>query len=107
MGVVMKELDVNSFDNVIKSSSLCLVDFWADWCIPCKRVAPILEELSKEYEGKVEFFKLNVDENPEIASKYRITSIPTMLIFKNGEPVDKIVGALPKQNIKQVIDSHL
>lgn len=103
----MKELDVNSFDKAISESSMCLVDFWADWCIPCRRVAPILEELSKEYEGKVEFYKLNVDENPEVASKYKITSIPTMLIFKDGQPVDKIVGALPKQNIKKVIDKNL
>ncbi len=103
----MKELDVNTFESAIKSSKVCLVDFWADWCIPCKRVAPVLEELSKEYEGKIEFFKVNVDDNPELASKYRISSIPTMVIFKEGEPVDKIVGALPKQNIKQVLDAVL
>ncbi|MFN4245566.1 MAG: thioredoxin [Brevinematia bacterium] len=103
----MRDLDIHSFEETVKSSKVCLVDFWADWCVPCKRVAPILEELSKEYEGKVEFFKVNVDENPEIASKYRISSIPTMIIFKNGEPVDKITGALPKQTIKQTLDANL
>lgn len=103
----MKELDASSFDKAISESPICLVDFWADWCIPCRRVAPILEELSKEYEGRVEFYKLNVDENPEIASKYKITSIPTMIIFKEGQPIDKIVGALPKQSIKEKIDKNL
>ncbi|MCX8029003.1 MAG: thioredoxin [Brevinematales bacterium] len=103
----MKELDTNTFEETINKSPICLVDFWAEWCVPCKRIAPILEELSKEYEGKVEFFKINVDENPEIASKYKITSIPTLLFFKNGQPVDKAVGALPKQNIKQFIDTNL
>jgi len=103
----MKELDANTFDKAIQEAKTALVDFWADWCVPCKRVAPILEELSEEYKGKVEFFKLNVDENPEIASKMKIVSIPTMIIFKDGKPVDKIVGALPKQSIKEAIDRNL
>lgn len=103
----MKDLDVTTFDTEISSTDICLVDFWADWCVPCKRVHPILEELDKEYAGKVKFFKVNVDENPELASKFKITSVPTMMVFKNGEPVDKIVGALPKNNIKSVIDKNL
>jgi thioredoxin 1 len=103
----MKELDANTFDKAIQEAKITLVDFWADWCVPCKRVAPILEELSEEYKGKVEFFKLNVDENPEIASKMKIVSIPTIIIFKDGKPVDKIVGALPKQSIKEAIERNL
>jgi len=103
----VKELDSNTFDKAIQEAKVALVDFWADWCVPCKRVAPILEDLSEEYKGKVEFFKLNVDENPEIASKMRIVSIPTIVIFKDGKPVDKIVGALPKQSIKEAIDRNL
>uniref|UniRef100_A0A7V4KCU4 Thioredoxin n=1 Tax=Fervidobacterium pennivorans TaxID=93466 RepID=A0A7V4KCU4_FERPE len=103
----MKDLDANTFDKAIQEAKFAVVDFWADWCVPCKRVAPILEELSEEYKGKVEFFKLNVDENPEIASKMKIISIPTMIIFKEGKPVDKIVGALPKQSIKEAIDRNL
>ncbi|MGC8964810.1 MAG: thioredoxin [Brevinematia bacterium] len=103
----MKDLDISSFDSEVSQSEICLVDFWAEWCIPCKRVHPILEELDKEYNGKVKFFKVNVDENPELASKFKVVSIPTMIIFKKGEPIDKVVGALPKNNIKSVIDKHL
>ncbi len=104
----MKELDVNTFDKEISSNSnLVVVDFWAEWCVPCRRVAPILEELSMEYSGKVSFYKVNVDENPELASKYKISSIPTMVVFKDGQPIDKIIGALPKNTIKESIDKHL
>ncbi|MEN2997811.1 MAG: thioredoxin [Brevinematia bacterium] len=103
----MRELNVTSFDDTVNRSPLCIVDFWAEWCIPCKIISPILDELSEEYKGRVDFFKVNVDDNPELASKFRITSIPTILIFRYGEPIDKMVGALPKQNIKQVLDSYL
>lgn len=86
---------------------LVMVDFWAVWCGPCQMVAPIVEELAKEYEGKLKVMKLNTDEVPEIAGKFQIMSIPTILFFKNGQPVEKIVGARPKPQFKQVIDSLL
>lgn len=87
--------------------ALVMVDFWAVWCGPCQMVAPIVEELAKEYEGKLKVMKLNTDEVPEIAGKFQIMSIPTILFFRNGQPVEKIVGARPKTQFKQVIDSLL
>ena len=93
--------------DVIKHEGLVLVDFWAVWCGPCKMIAPTIEELSKEYEGKLKVVKLNTDENPDIASKYKIMGIPTLIFFKNGEKVDQMVGAVPKPQIKSKIDSFL
>lgn len=101
----MKVDEANWDTEVLKASEPVLVDFWAVWCGPCQMVAPIVEELAGEYEGKLKVVKLNTDENPEIAGRYQIMSIPTILFFKNGEPVEKLVGARPKQQFKQVIDS--
>ena len=84
-----------------------LVDFWAEWCAPCKMVAPVLDDLSMEYDGKVKFTKVDVDTNPETAMKYGIRSIPTLLVFKGGSPVDQVVGAVPKAVIKKCLDSAL
>jgi thioredoxin 1 len=84
-----------------------LVDFWATWCGPCKAVAPILEELSKEYEGKARIGKLDVDSSPTIAAKYGIMSIPTLLLFKGGEPAEQIVGAQPREAIAGMLQRHL
>ena len=84
-----------------------LVDFWADWCAPCKMIAPIVEELSQEYDGKLDFAKLDVDASPTTAMSYGVRSIPTLLIFKGGKPVDQIVGAVPKGVLKKKIDSAL
>lgn len=92
---------------VLQSPQLVMVDFWAVWCGPCQMVAPIVEELAKEYEGKLKVMKLNTDEAPEVAGRYQIMSIPTILFFKNGEPVEKIVGARPKPQFKQIIDTLL
>ena len=89
-------LDDSSFIPTVKKYPLVVVDCWAPWCAPCRMVAPIIDELAREYAGKVVFGKLNVDENPRIASEFAIMAIPTMFIFKNGEPVDVIQGALPK-----------
>ena len=89
-------MDDNSFVKMVQKYPLIVVDCWAPWCGPCRMVAPIMDELAKEYAGKVVFGKLNVDENPKIASEFAIMAIPTLFIFKNGEPVDVIQGALPK-----------
>ena len=84
-----------------------LVDFWAEWCGPCRMLAPVLEKLAGEYDGKIRFGKLNVDENRQTAAKYGIRSIPTMIIFKNGQIHDQIVGALPEDKLRQRLDAAL
>ncbi len=89
-------MDDASFVETVRKYPLIIVDCWAAWCGPCKMVAPVIDELAKEYAGKVVFGKLNVDENPKIASEFGIMAIPTLFIFKNGEPVDVIQGAMPK-----------
>ena len=105
--LVAQATTVNWEAEVDQTDALVMVDFWAVWCGPCQMVAPIVEELAKEYEGKLKVMKLNTDEVPEIASKFQIMSIPTILFFKKGQPVEKIVGARPKPQFKQVIDSLL
>lgn len=98
----------NNFNSEILQSRIpVLVDFWAPWCGPCRKVSPIVEELAKEYEGKVKVGKLNVDENQQTAGKYGIMSIPSLLIFKNGEPVKTIMGAQGKENLKRKIEEVL
>jgi len=92
---------------VIKAQGLVMVDFWAAWCAPCRIISPTVEELSKEYAGKMKFLKLNTDESPDIASKYNIMGIPTLMFFKDGNKIDAIVGAIPKQQLKAKIDSLL
>lgn len=107
MGNALK-VDESSWDaQVMKSPGLVMVDFWAVWCGPCQMVAPIVDELAVEYKDKVKVMKLNTDENPEIAGKYQVMSIPTILIFKNGQPVERLVGAMPKRKFKEVLDSLL
>lgn len=92
---------------VLNSQVPVLVDFWAEWCGPCRMIGPLVEELSVEYAGKASIGKLNVDENTAVSTKYGIRSIPTILIFKGGEVVDKIVGAVPKNMIAQKIEAQL
>ncbi|HYW35363.1 MAG TPA: thioredoxin TrxA [Balneolaceae bacterium] len=107
MGKALEFTD-DSFENdVLKADKPVLVDFWAEWCGPCRMVGPIVEEMAGEYEGKAKIGKVNVDENAGIATKYGIRSIPSLLIFKNGEVVDQIVGAVPKKQLKKQLDAQV
>ena len=92
---------------VLNSANSVFVDFWAEWCGPCRSVSPVVEDLSSEYDGKVDFVKINVDENGELAQKYNVFSIPNLAIFKNGEIVSQKVGASTKESFKIMIDSSL
>jgi thioredoxin 1 len=92
---------------VLKGAGLVMVDFWAVWCGPCRIIAPVVDELAQEYEGRMRVVKLNTDENQDVASRYQIMGIPTLLFFKDGKPVDKIVGAAAKKQFKDKIDSLL
>ena len=94
-------------EQVEKSTIPVLVDFWADWCMPCKIVAPIVDELAEEYDGRVAFTKIDVDSEPNIAMKFGIRSIPTLLVFKDGSPVDQVVGAVPKAVLKKRLENAL
>lgn len=97
--------DANFEEKVLNSGKVALVDFWAEWCGPCRMIGPSVEELSKEYEGKAVVGKLNVDHNQGVAAQFGIRSIPTLLFFKNGELVDKQVGVVPKQVLQQKLEA--
>jgi len=99
--------DGNFEGEVLKSDIPVLVDFWAEWCAPCKLIEPIVEQIGAEYAGKVKIGKLDVDSNPQISMQYNIRSIPTLLIFKNGQPVEQIIGAVPKNVIVDKLSAHL
>ena len=99
--------DSNFETEVLKSDKLTVVDFWAEWCGPCRAIGPVIEELAKHYEGKVNIGKLNVDNNSGVSTNFGITSIPAILFFKNGQVVDKQIGAVPKSVIEKKIQSHL
>ena len=102
------EIEEAKFDEVVLKAKLpVLVDFWAPWCGPCRMVAPVVEELSKEYDGKVSFVKVNTDDNQNIARKYNVMSIPTLILFKNGQPVSNMVGFRPKAELKKGLDAAL
>jgi thioredoxin 1 len=108
-GDMMKEItSTQQFEEeVLNSSKPVFVDFWAEWCGPCRAVSPAVEEVSKEYDGKVDFVKVNVDQNNELASKYNVFSIPTLAIFQNGKVIAQQAGATSKDKIKSYIDSNI
>ena len=100
-------MDSANFEKTLEDNEIVLIDFWAKWCGPCRMVAPIVEELSEEYSGKVNFVKMNTDENPQVPSKYGIRSIPSLLIFKGGELKGTIVGYRPKGEIKKRLEEAM
>ena len=101
-------LDEKNFnEEVVNSPTPVLVDFWAEWCGPCKMIAPVLEQLSAELQGKMKIAKVNVDESPQLAGQFNVMSIPTLLVFKGGKPVDQIVGAMPKDRLLAKLGPHL
>ncbi len=99
--------DANFQSNVLESDKLSLIDFWAEWCGPCRAIGPVVEELSKEYTGKVNIGKVNVDQNPTLSMNYGITSIPAILFIKGGKVVDKQIGSVPKSVLDKKIQAHL
>jgi thioredoxin 1 len=102
----LKTLTDSNFDQEIRNG-VVLVDFWAEWCGPCRRIAPIVEELAGKYDGRATVGKLNVDENPNVPGRFMIRGIPTLLLFKNGQLADTLVGLAPKEDIARMIDKHL
>ena len=98
---------MNKFQDIIAGDTPVLVDFFAEWCGPCKMMSPVVDELSREYEGRLKVGKVNVDENTNVAQQYRVMSIPTILLIKNGQVVDQVVGAVPKAQLTGKIDSIL
>jgi thioredoxin 1 len=99
--------DVNFDAEVLRAELPVLVDFWAPWCAPCRMIAPAVEQLANEYEGKVKVGKVNIDDYPAIAQRYHIHSIPTLLVFKGGEPVNQVMGAVPKRHLEEMLKQAL
>jgi thioredoxin len=104
---VLEFTDAQFDADVLKSDGPVLVDFWATWCAPCKAIAPVLDQLAEEYDGKVKIGKVNVDENPATPGQYGVRGIPTMILFKDGEVVDQLVGAVPKNQIASLLEKAL
>ena len=104
--MAFKFTDTNFKEEALEMDKPVLVDFYADWCGPCKMMAPVIDELAGEYEGMIKVGKLNVDDNPDTARQYRVMSIPTLIIFKNGEAVDTVVGVIAKNALKEKLDAH-
>ncbi len=96
-----------NFDNIVKSTALLVVDFWAPWCGPCRMVGPVIEQLASEYSGKVNFGKINVDDNQMVARSFGVMSIPTIVVFQRGQEVERIVGAYPKTHIEAIFKKHM
>ena len=107
MAKPIKVTDATFEETISKANTPVLVDFWAEWCGPCKMIAPVLEELATEMDGKLVISKLDVDENPDTAQAFGVMSIPTLLVFKGGKPVDRIVGFQPKPQLKKRLEAHV
>lgn len=107
MGKPFVVTDKSFEKDVLKESTLTVTDFWATWCGPCRMVAPILDEIAKEFDGKIKIAKLDVDSNPMTAAQYGVQSIPTMIVFKGGKEVDRLVGAMPKARLLERIKPHM
>lgn len=101
------EITDSNFNEIMNTDQPVLVDFWAEWCGPCRMIGPIVEELANDYDGKAVIGKVDVDANPEVSAKFGIRSIPTLLVFRNGEIVDKQIGAVPKAVLSQKLDAQL
>jgi len=104
---VLNVTDDNFDSEVLQAQEPVLVDFWASWCAPCKAIGPVIEELAGEYDGKIKVAKVNVDENPATPGNYGVRGIPTIMLFKNGEVVDQLVGAVPKNQLQSLVDKAL
>ncbi len=104
--LIINSTDVDFAKDVLQSDTPVLVDFWAAWCGPCKAIAPVLEDLAQDYHGKAKIVKIDVDANPGIASQFGIRSIPTLMVFKNGEKVDTVMGLQPKADLAALLDKH-
>jgi len=107
MGSTKAVTDATFVSDVLQSDKLVLVDFWAEWCAPCRKVEPLLEEIATDMAEKVSIVKLNIDENPETARAYRVMSVPTLTVFKGGQPVNSVAGARPKGDLIRLIESAL
>jgi thioredoxin 1 len=105
MGKVAELTDANFSSEVLESDQAVLVDFWAPWCGPCRQIAPMVEELAQEYAGSVKVAKVNIDDSPNLAMNYGVTSIPTLIVFKGGDVVQRFVGAQPKNRLQQALDA--
>ena len=101
------EINDSNYQDILGTEKPVLVDFWAEWCAPCRALTPVIEEVAKAYEGKLQVAKMNIDEHPQVPSKYAVRAIPTLLLFKNGEVVDQVVGLVSKSKLDEMVSKHV